>query len=58
LSETETKKAEGPAKVQKLRYCERLESLAAKLFLRAYHQALSRVKEVTQVRRPLLSRRK
>ncbi|XP_028629198.1 perilipin-2 isoform X2 [Grammomys surdaster] len=45
--EMEAKKVEGFDKVQKP-YCERLESLSAKLCSRAYHQALNRVKDARQ----------
>jgi perilipin-2 len=49
------KKVEGYTMVQKLRYCESLESLVDKLCLWAYHQALSRVKEATQKRQETIS---
>lgn len=46
--EMEAKKVEGFDMVQKLRYCERLESLSAKICTRAYHQALIRINDAKQ----------
>lgn len=46
--EMEAKKVEGFDTVQKQRYCERLESLSAKICTRAYHQALGRIKDAKQ----------
>ncbi|XP_031232649.1 perilipin-2-like [Mastomys coucha] len=47
--EIKAKKVKGVGVASPRRYCERLESLAAKLCSRAYHQALSKVKETTQM---------